>query len=111
MCSAQPHPHSSQFLVMGMTLRMLPDMVMTAWFLPSFFCPIDVCEAWPSFAVAPKLLLTQWPLQEKLLLAEHSWKKHKNTTITSKFLMGFPSRVYNQQVAACGAQLHAEASG
>lgn len=96
---------------MGMTLCVLPDMVMTAWFLPSFFCPIDVCEAWPSFAVVPKLLLTQWPLQEKLLLAEHSWKKHKNTTITSKLLMGFPSGVYNQQVAACGAQLHAEASG
>ncbi|XP_031452561.1 heparanase [Phasianus colchicus] len=46
----------------------------------------DVCGAWPSFDVVPQLLLTQWPLQEKLLLAEHSWKKHKNTTITRKTL-------------------------
>ncbi|XP_021252902.1 heparanase isoform X4 [Numida meleagris] len=46
----------------------------------------DVCRTWPSFAVVPELLLTQWPLQEKLLLAEHSWKKHKNTTITRNTL-------------------------
>ncbi|NXC45627.1 HPSE Heparanase, partial [Penelope pileata] len=46
----------------------------------------DICGAWPGFAAVHKLLLTQWPLQEKLLLAEHSWKKHKNTTITRNTL-------------------------
>ncbi|OXB55240.1 hypothetical protein ASZ78_001074 [Callipepla squamata] len=46
----------------------------------------DVCGAGPSFTVVPELLLTQWPLQEKLLLTEHSWKKHKNTTITRNTL-------------------------
>lgn len=95
---------------MSMTLCVLPDMVMAAWFLPPF-CPADACRSWPSFAMVPELLLTQWPLQEKVLLAEHSWKKHKNTTITSKFLMDFPSRVYNQQVAVRSSQLHAETSG
>lgn len=111
MSSAQPHTHLSHFFVMSMTLCVLPDTVMAAWFLPPFFCPADACRSWPSSAMVPELLLTQWPLQEKLLLAEHSWKKHKNTTITSKFLMDFPSRVYNQQVAVRSSQLHAETSG
>ncbi|XP_067412934.1 heparanase [Emydura macquarii macquarii] len=29
-----------------------------------------------------ELLLSQWPIQEKLLLKEQYWKKYKNTTIT-----------------------------
>uniref|UniRef100_A0A8B9EEH7 Heparanase n=1 Tax=Anser cygnoides TaxID=8845 RepID=A0A8B9EEH7_ANSCY len=40
----------------------------------------------PGFAAVQELLLAQWPGQEKLLLTEHSRKKHKNTTITGHTL-------------------------
>ncbi|XP_009068723.1 PREDICTED: heparanase, partial [Acanthisitta chloris] len=36
--------------------------------------------------VEEKLLLAQWPSQEKLILAEQNRKKHKNTTITKNTL-------------------------
>ncbi|KAI6069500.1 Heparanase [Aix galericulata] len=44
------------------------------------------CGAQPGFAAVQELLLAQWPSQEKLLLTEHSQKKHKNTTITGHTL-------------------------
>ncbi|XP_047930517.2 heparanase isoform X1 [Anser cygnoides] len=44
------------------------------------------CGAQPGFAAVQELLLAQWPGQEKLLLTEHSRKKHKNTTITGHTL-------------------------
>lgn len=53
--------------------------------IPStFFCPTEACGSRPAFAAVEKVLLAQWPSQEKLLLAEQNRKKHKNTTITSK---------------------------
>lgn len=52
--------------------------------LPSSSCPAGACGAQPGFAAVQELLLAQWPSQEKLLLTEHSQKKHKNTTITGK---------------------------
>lgn len=65
----------------------------------STFCPTEACGSRPAFAAVEKLLLAQWPSQEKLILAEHNWKKHKNTTITSKSLMDFSASVYNQGAA------------
>ncbi|KAF1495964.1 Heparanase, partial [Eudyptula minor novaehollandiae] len=46
----------------------------------------EACGSRPAFAAVEKLLLAQWPSQEKLILAEHNWKKHKNTTITRNTL-------------------------
>ncbi|XP_074760221.1 heparanase [Athene noctua] len=46
----------------------------------------DTCGSRPAFAAVEKLLLAQWPSQEKLILAEHDWKKHKNATITKNTL-------------------------
>ncbi|XP_050566539.1 heparanase isoform X1 [Cygnus atratus] len=54
------------------------------------------CGAQPGFAAVQELLLAQWPGQEKLLLTEHSRKKHKNTTITGKVLMDLRSGAYNR---------------
>lgn len=53
-----------------------------ALLLQSSSCPAGACGAQPGFAAVQELLLAQWPGQEKLLLTEHSQKKHKNTTIT-----------------------------
>ncbi|NXC18827.1 HPSE Heparanase, partial [Corythaeola cristata] len=44
------------------------------------------CGSRPTFSAVEKLLLAQWPSQEKLILAEHRRKKHKNTTITRNTL-------------------------
>ncbi|XP_053922222.1 heparanase isoform X2 [Cuculus canorus] len=44
------------------------------------------CGLRPAFAAVEKVLLAQWPSQEKLILAEHDWKKNKNTTITGNTL-------------------------
>ncbi|NXP76627.1 HPSE Heparanase, partial [Ramphastos sulfuratus] len=44
------------------------------------------CGSQPAFAAHERLLLAQWPSQERLLLAEHQWRKHKNTTITGNTL-------------------------
>ncbi|XP_061849820.1 heparanase [Colius striatus] len=46
----------------------------------------EACGSRPAFAAVEKLLLAQWPSQEKLILAEHNWKKHRNTTITRNTL-------------------------
>ncbi|NXT18423.1 HPSE Heparanase, partial [Syrrhaptes paradoxus] len=54
--------------------------------LSSFFSPPEACGSRRAFAAVEKLLLAQWPSQEKLILAEHKRKKHKNTTITGNTL-------------------------
>ncbi|XP_027580921.1 heparanase [Pipra filicauda] len=46
----------------------------------------EACGSTPVFSAVEKLLLVQWPSQEKLILAEQNWKKHKNTTITKNTL-------------------------
>ncbi|NXI41301.1 HPSE Heparanase, partial [Galbula dea] len=46
----------------------------------------EPCARRPAFAPLTKLLLARWPSQEKLILAEHDWRKHKNTSITGKTL-------------------------
>ncbi|XP_017599596.1 PREDICTED: heparanase [Corvus brachyrhynchos] len=46
----------------------------------------EACGSKPAFAAVEKLLLAQWPSQEKLILAEQNRKKHKNTTITRNTL-------------------------
>ncbi|XP_068043952.1 LOW QUALITY PROTEIN: heparanase [Anomalospiza imberbis] len=46
----------------------------------------EACGSRPAFAAVEKVLLAQWPRQEKLILAEQNWKKHKNTTITKNTL-------------------------
>ncbi|NXE25193.1 HPSE Heparanase, partial [Ardeotis kori] len=46
----------------------------------------EACGSRPAFAAVEKLLLAQWPSQEKLILAEQNQKKHKNTTITRNTL-------------------------
>ncbi|XP_062430967.1 heparanase [Rhea pennata] len=42
----------------------------------------DACGLRSGFSAVEELLLAQWPAQEKLILKEQYWKKHKNTTIT-----------------------------
>ncbi|NXU80236.1 HPSE Heparanase, partial [Oreotrochilus melanogaster] len=44
------------------------------------------CGSTPAFAAVEKLLLSQWPSQEKEILAEYNRKKHRNTTITRNTL-------------------------
>ncbi|CAN8209281.1 unnamed protein product [Coccothraustes coccothraustes] len=46
----------------------------------------EACGSRPAFAAIEKVLLAQWPSQEKLILAEQNQKKHKNTTITKNTL-------------------------
>ncbi|KAF4805015.1 Heparanase [Turdus rufiventris] len=46
----------------------------------------EACGSRPAFAAVGKVLLAQWPSQEKLILAELNKKKHKNTTITKNTL-------------------------
>ncbi|XP_062349073.1 heparanase isoform X2 [Cinclus cinclus] len=46
----------------------------------------EACGSRPAFAAVEKVLLDQWPSQEKLILAEQNRKKHKNTTITKNTL-------------------------
>ncbi|NXC83329.1 HPSE Heparanase, partial [Cercotrichas coryphoeus] len=46
----------------------------------------EACGSRPAFAAVGKVLLAQWPSQEKLILAEQNRKKHKNTTITKNTL-------------------------
>ncbi|NXR73593.1 HPSE Heparanase, partial [Pycnonotus jocosus] len=46
----------------------------------------EACGSRPAFAAVERVLLAQWPGQEKLLLAEQTRKKHKNTTITKNTL-------------------------
>ncbi|NWU68639.1 HPSE Heparanase, partial [Pterocles burchelli] len=46
----------------------------------------EACGSRSAFAAVEKVLLAQWPSQEKLILAEHKRKKHKNTTITGNTL-------------------------
>ncbi|XP_065490318.1 heparanase [Caloenas nicobarica] len=46
----------------------------------------EACGLRTAFAPVQKLLLAQWPSQEKLIIAEHNRKKHKNTTITGSTL-------------------------
>ncbi|KAM9143726.1 heparanase isoform 2-T2 [Pangshura tecta] len=42
----------------------------------------DICGVRSIPTAVEELLLSQWPIQEKLLLKEQYWKKYKNTTIT-----------------------------
>ncbi|NXA40184.1 HPSE Heparanase, partial [Eudromia elegans] len=42
----------------------------------------DACGLRSGFSAIESRLLTQWPAQEKLILKEQYWRKHKNTTIT-----------------------------
>ncbi|NXG79442.1 HPSE Heparanase, partial [Baryphthengus martii] len=46
----------------------------------------EACGLGPAFAAVEKLLLAQWPSQEKLILADHNQKKHKNIAITRNTL-------------------------
>ncbi|NXU53069.1 HPSE Heparanase, partial [Turnix velox] len=46
----------------------------------------EACGSRPALAAVQKLLLAQWPSQEKLILAEQKWRRHKNTTITGNTL-------------------------
>ncbi|NXN92686.1 HPSE Heparanase, partial [Rhinopomastus cyanomelas] len=46
----------------------------------------EACGSRPAFAAVERVLLAQWPSQEKLILAEYTWKRHKNTTITRSTL-------------------------
>nr|XP_054489080.1 LOW QUALITY PROTEIN: heparanase [Agelaius phoeniceus] len=46
----------------------------------------EACGWRPAFAAVERVLLAQWPSQEKLILAEQNRKKHKNTTITKNTL-------------------------
>ncbi|XP_050829707.1 heparanase isoform X2 [Serinus canaria] len=46
----------------------------------------EACGSRPALAAIEKVLLAQWPSQEKLILAEQNRKKHKNTTITKNTL-------------------------